>query len=265
MYTIASDEAVVSPRKFLPDYPVGLEAVLLKALAKDAKNRYATASELQRALDQCLPAAERANTDEDIGTFMGKLFGNKREESRAALAEALALADKQGPRPLESPLDPLTQAHNGSLSDTGLSVAGATTAESTYTSVGVPALDATQRRKRVLLISVGAAVLVAAGAAFALKGSASPAEHTPPTSSAPVASAALPAPVVAPSTPSAPAVDLATLPVESAAPAVPPPNVPRPSTAQKPQPPPPAVPVAASATSKPPKPPAPKWRQDPGF
>src|SRR3954465_14262148 len=83
MYTIASDDPVVSPRKFLPDYPAALESVLLKALAKDAKQRYASASEFQRALSQCLPVSERANTDEDIGAFVRKLFGSKREESRA--------------------------------------------------------------------------------------------------------------------------------------------------------------------------------------
>ncbi|HKO49482.1 MAG TPA: serine/threonine-protein kinase, partial [Polyangiaceae bacterium] len=124
MYTIASDEAVVAPSKFVPNYPASLEAVLLKALAKDKTERFATASEFLRALDQSLPAAERANTDEDVGAFIRQLFGSKREESRAALAEALALADKQGFRSHpELPVNPLRQSQRRSLSDIGLSAA----------------------------------------------------------------------------------------------------------------------------------------------
>src|SRR5450755_2794904 len=137
MYTIASNDVVVSPRKFLPDYPASLESVLLKALAKNPADRYATASEFLRALDQCLPASERANTDEDVGVFIGKLFGKKREESRAALAEALALADRHGPRTVGSaaatgPHDGLThQSQVSSLSTVG--VAASLIPENTFT------------------------------------------------------------------------------------------------------------------------------------
>jgi serine/threonine-protein kinase len=255
MYTIASDDPVVSPRKFLPDYPASLEAVLLKALAKDAKNRYATASEFLRALDQAFPVSERANTDEDIAAFMGKLFGNKREESRAALAEALALADKQGPRPVDN--QPELPSQTSSLSEIGL--APSPTAESTYTSVGVPALK--QRRQRVLLFSVVGAVLLAGGVALALKSSGSP-PVAPPAASAPI-EAAKPIGAAQPAEPRGTAVDLAALPVESAAvPDAPPPSAPRNTgLVQKP------VPLALPASAAPakPKPPAPKWRQDPGF
>ena len=155
MYTIASNDAVVSPRKFLPVYPVSLEAVLLKALAKNAADRYATASELLRALDQCLPASERANTDEDVGVFIGKLFGKKREESRAALAEALALADQHGPRTAGSAAatgqhDGLThQSQVSSLSTVG--VAASLDPQNTFTSVDAPEYAVAQRRKRLLL------------------------------------------------------------------------------------------------------------------
>ena len=79
-------------------------------MAKNANNRYATASELQRALYQCLPPAERTNTDEDIGAFIRELFSKRREESRAALADALALADKS--RFADISINRLTQSND---------------------------------------------------------------------------------------------------------------------------------------------------------
>ncbi len=264
MYTIASDEVVVSPRKFLPDYPATLEAVLLKALAKDAKQRYATAIDFQRALDQCLPPSERANTDEDIGTFMRKLFGNKREESRAALAEALARADRQGSR-VDKHVDPLTQSQTSSVSELGLSAA-TQQAESTFTSVGPPEEAALRRRKLVALSVVGAVVLVC-GAVFALQRKApEPIAQPAPSSAAPV--------VVKPTEPPkvdeahGSAVDLQALPVERvpSEPVAPAPAPQRPVVAQpRPAPAPAVTAVAAPASAKPSKPPAPKWRQDPGF
>ena len=262
MYTIASDEAVVSPRKFLPDYPASLEAVLLKSLAKNAKDRYATASELQRALDQCLPPAERANTDEDIGAFMRKLFGNKREESRAALAEALIRADQQGARPLEKPATPLSHSQvSSTLSQVGLSTQSS--AESTFTSVGAPD-DAARKRKRLLVLSAAGAVLVAGVAAFALQ--SKNVTPSPPPASSHTAEVAKPS-EAPPSESSAPAVDLQALPVESAAvePTATAPVVQRPTLNTLPK----QVPVVAApptaASAKPTKPPPPKWRQDPGF
>ena len=262
MYTIASDEVVVSPRKFLPDYPPSLDAVLLKALAKNANARYSTASEFQRALDQCLPPSERINTDEDVGTFMRKVFGNKREESRAALAEALALADQQGARsPGQRALNPLTQSQLSSLSDVGLSNSGSGAESKTFGILGTEA--GSKRKHNLMVLSLFGALVVAAVVAFALSRS-NPEElkkAEPASEPAPQA----PSRVV----PSIPPVDLDALPVEiqtapppasASATPIAPRNVPKLST-----PAPVVAPPVAPAASAKPKPPAPKWRQDPGF
>jgi eukaryotic-like serine/threonine-protein kinase len=266
MYTIASTDAVVSPRKFLPDYPASLEVVLLKALAKNPAERYGTASELLRALDQCLPAAEKANTDEDVGVFIGKLFGKKREESRAALAEALALADRQGARGGSASgtgsHNALMQSQVSSLSTVG--VAASLAPESTYTSVGAPERAVAARRKRLLLISVSCAVVLACLLVIVFKKSGS----SPTERAAPAAQLAAPVATPAEAPPSAPPVDLQALPIESA-------TVDAPSSAQAPATARPlstaarATPAAGAApavSAKPAaKPVAPKWRQDPGF
>jgi serine/threonine-protein kinase len=270
MYTIASDEPVLSPRKFLPDYPPTLEAVLLKALAKDQKQRYATASEFQRALDQCLPVAERANTDEDIGNFMRKLFGNKREESRAALAEALALADQHGSRG-ENPGTPLKPPHaNKTLSEVGLSSAQRH-ADSTFSTVHAP--FAAERRRRIIVVSIVGTLLALGAGVFAMEQMGVFGDAP-----APVTSASAEVKPKPPAPPPSPAVDLQALPVEPSAAGSASAAAPRPTATQA-RPAPAPVPVAAppapvptiaapaaSATAKPAvKPPAPKWRQDPGF
>jgi len=253
MYTIASDEVVVSPRKFLPDYPPGLEAVLLKALAKDAKARFSTASEFQRALDQCLPPLERVNTDEDIGVFVRNLFGSKREQSRAALVEALTLADQQGTLGTKK-LNPLSQSQVSSLSKVGLS---AGSESKTFGILGSPL--APPRKRAGLVLALCGVLLLAAVAAFALSRSSPPPLPTP----------TLAHEVVAPrvtqlADSSAPPTDLEALPVEgrsaAATPAAAPAPVFRPLPKQVP-----SLPVAAPQASGKPKPTAPKWRQDPGF
>jgi len=267
MYTIASDDAVVPPSKFLPNYPPDLEAVLLKALAKDAKNRFATASDFQRALD----ATERANTDEDIGAFIRQLFGNRREESRAALADALAQADRRGPRshPENAP-NPLTQSQRSSLSDIGVNPASLGEESKTFGILGAAqaANPAAPRKRWPLMISLCGALLLAGAAGFAWSQSQSGEAAKP----SPANANAKPTPVPPPIEPSAPQTGRQVPPVASTMTPPEPSNVPvrlpppvgvrTPAVAPKVQP---AVTTTPPASSAKPKPPASKWRIDPGF
>jgi serine/threonine-protein kinase len=266
MYTIASEDAVVAPRSFIPEYPAGLEAVLLKALAKDANARFASASEFQRALDQCLPVAERANTDEDVGTFIRKLFGNKREESRTALAAALALADKRGSRSHPENPNPLTQSQRRSLSEVRVSVPSLGEDSKTFGILGTPPVPSPPSRKRgwLLVLSLCGALLLAAAAAFALSTTKTVAAVKP----APTDERAKPAPITNAPEPTPPPVAEPAAPVASTGasePAILPAPVPlRPATASKVFQPGPAAVAQPTASAKP-KPSAPKWRIEPGF
>jgi serine/threonine-protein kinase len=266
MYTIASDDPVVAPSTFLPNYPPTLEAVLLKALAKDPRDRFATASEFQRALD----ATERANTDEDIGAFMRQLFGNRRDESRAALAEALAQADKRGPRshPELSP-NPLTQSQRRSLSELGVSEASLADQSKTYGILGTaPAEPEPTRKRGLLVLSLCGGVLLAAAAAFAVSQSKSDDVAKPkPTNEGarPAPSASSVQRDVPQSGPSAPPLESASAasepssaPAHVSAPSARPPSPPRPSPAVAP-------PAPVPATSAKAKPATQKWKIDPGF
>jgi len=266
MYTIASDDPVVPPSKFVPDYPASLEAVLLKALAKDKDARFNTASDFLRALDQCLPAAERANTDEDVGAFIRKLFGHKREESRAALAEALSRADKQASHSHpEISVKPLTPAQRRSISEVGMSAAALGDESKTFGILGsapvAPTSLAPARKRALLVLSLCGALLLAAAASFALSKS-KPAQTAKP---APARAAATAAPVATPAEPSAtpapPPVESVEIPVASASAQVRAPVATRTAPAQRTFAPGPAATPATSAKGKS----SAKWRIDPGF
>lgn len=94
MYNICSSDPVIAPSRFIPDFPAPLENVLLKALAKAPADRYQTANEMLRDLDQALPPEERANTDEHVAQFVRKMVGDRLDERRGTLHSALARADE---------------------------------------------------------------------------------------------------------------------------------------------------------------------------
>jgi len=265
MYTIASDEAVVPPSKFLPNYPPSLEAVLLKALAKDAAQRFSTASEFQRALHQCLPPTQRANTDEDVGVFIRQLFGHRREESRAALAEALAQADNRATRlRQDGSVNPLTQSQRRSLTEVGASAAASSEESKTFGILGLQQVTPPppRRRRTWLVLSFCAAVLLAGSLVFVLSRPEPKLVVKPAPADASAKSASPPPSAQQASVPSSPSENVSDVPEPSArvAASVAPRNpvVPR----ANPVVPAPAAQPAGSAKGKPP---TSKWRQDPGF
>jgi serine/threonine-protein kinase len=93
LFAITGPAPVVPPSKVVPGYPEALESVVLRALAKDRDQRFASASELFKALDKALPPLMRGS-DEEVGMFVTGLFGEQRRLSQAALAQALERADR---------------------------------------------------------------------------------------------------------------------------------------------------------------------------
>jgi serine/threonine-protein kinase len=254
LFAISSPEAAPAPSRFM-SYPAELEAVLMKAIAKDPDKRYSSALEFARALEQTLPESERAHGGERVAQFINGLLGAQHEQQKAALAEALRRADRASIAPgggLEG-LPGTGASSVSSLSAVGLS---RPTNDLLTTPDFVP--PTTWQRLRVPA-AVAALAFVAGGAAFALtRGS-----HKEPPAAAAVPTAPLtePAPPphvevdTPPATPSAPPEASA-----SAAPAV---TAPATSTAHAPKA---SAPRASTATA--PAAPAPRkrgWRNDPGF
>jgi serine/threonine-protein kinase len=88
MYKILEEE-LVAPRALDPTFPEALERVLLKALAKDANNRYQTAEELREALVEYLSSAGRSFVDKHVAELVSRTLGTElKERNRAIFASA---------------------------------------------------------------------------------------------------------------------------------------------------------------------------------
>jgi hypothetical protein len=233
-------------------YPPELEAVLMKAISKDPDKRYSSSLEFARALEQTLPESERAHGGERVATFIKGLLGAQHDQQKAALAEALRRADRASLAPPASALEGLTGSGTSSVSSLS-GVAGSRTSNDRLSAPQFP--PTTWQRIRVPAV-IAALALVVGGGAFALtRGTRKP----PP---APAVALTPPA-----NEPTAPHVDLNTLPVE-----------PTPSATSTSEPAPDDSASAAPHVGRgglhavPPAPPVPPvqkkkgaWRQDPGF
>jgi serine/threonine-protein kinase len=91
---IMSDKPPVAPSALMPDYPAGLEAVILKALQKSPERRFDTAEEMFAALEAALPQALEASFQQEVAAYLGKVLGPRANQRRAAIRQAQEVADR---------------------------------------------------------------------------------------------------------------------------------------------------------------------------
>jgi serine/threonine-protein kinase len=279
LYNICADDPVTPPSTHLANYPQSLEGVVMSALAKVADDRYATASELHRALEAVSKELGAAR-DEDVGKLMRELLGDRQGKRHESLKSALRVADNRaaGIRPSRPPGDMDRLSHSGFTPVSNVSHPSAVEQHKEGSAGGAPRLSAAptamvgavsqppgvdnpfnvKKSARGKIIA-GAAVLLAVGLTlFAMLRPARPVEFPPMPPGAVLTPAA-----TAPETPYAPVPAGMPIP-EATATAEPPPPTPSASTsaAQKPVQKPGALPKVPPAAPKvaaaPPAPPAPK-------
>lgn len=189
------------PRDLRGDYPRRLEQVVLKALAKDPSERFATADKMAQALARALPAA-RTSSDEEIAAFLRTLFSERLERRRSAIQQALKLADaRSGTHPTHDPTTlegqvwtPDKESHStlravsigdatASRTETGSSPGAAKPNESGPLPVPAAERIAPRRRSRTALIGA-AVVALGAAAAVGVIGSRAFSSETSSTASA---------------------------------------------------------------------------------
>jgi eukaryotic-like serine/threonine-protein kinase len=73
--------------------PVEFEKLVLKALEKDPKNRFSTAAELQRALDQIGLALGEPASESEVAEFVRKAIGEAQAKRAADIKSAIASLD----------------------------------------------------------------------------------------------------------------------------------------------------------------------------
>jgi serine/threonine-protein kinase len=88
------------PSRITPGYPPELEAIVLRAMAHDPRNRYQNARQLERDLAAFAHGARLPTSQVALADFMHDLFGDRLREQEELLAKAKALADSTlGERP----------------------------------------------------------------------------------------------------------------------------------------------------------------------
>ena len=134
------------PSQIRPAYPPKLEAIVMKALAKDRNQRYQSAREMQSDLEQFVRDERIPVSNIALSQFMGGLFEDKIASQKEALLQGKQLADifdRENPR--DSQVD---------LSQPNLSMAAAS-----HTVTDVPA----NRSKAGLFIGLFAVLLLVGG------------------------------------------------------------------------------------------------------
>ncbi|HKO53429.1 MAG TPA: serine/threonine-protein kinase [Polyangiaceae bacterium] len=94
LQNICAERPPIPPSAFLPDYPAELEAVVLKALAKNPARRFSTANEMLTALERAMPGPLEASFEVQVAEYLKQLFGPRATERRAALRVAQERVDQ---------------------------------------------------------------------------------------------------------------------------------------------------------------------------
>ena len=92
------------PSSIVPGYPEDLEAVVLKALAKDKSERYRTAREFSRALQSFFLRRGIFVTGDEVSTYLRSVFGERIAQRQTHLRELGDRIDRSGGGPAVPPV-----------------------------------------------------------------------------------------------------------------------------------------------------------------
>ncbi|HEX9303365.1 MAG TPA: TonB family protein [Thermoanaerobaculia bacterium] len=157
---------VEPPSRVNPDVPSALDAVVLKALAREPENRYATGSEMLRDLESVLYSYSPAPGAADLAIYLDRL-----REARASAAElrseAAARAPAAAPIPAAREAVPVAEVSAGiapaprSVSEaTGSPVAGPAGEAGVFGSFSPARIESEKKGRAPLYIGMAAVVAI---------------------------------------------------------------------------------------------------------
>ena len=120
------DERIYPPSYFREEIPPEVEAILMRALEKDRKNRYQNAREMQLDIHQVLSKSEFSPSSAHLAAFMEQMFSKELAQEQKFLAEAAHVQRRTPPPPPREGSD----FQVGELVGRAKSAAGPTTASS---------------------------------------------------------------------------------------------------------------------------------------
>jgi eukaryotic-like serine/threonine-protein kinase len=83
------EQTVTEPVSLVPDYPLDLQAIVLKSLAKDPAGRYQTAEDMRIALEAWLARSGKVSSERSIAELMQKTCGAVIDEKSARINDAI--------------------------------------------------------------------------------------------------------------------------------------------------------------------------------
>lgn len=114
------NEPIPSVASVVPSVPAKLDAIISKALAKDADDRYSSALEFRRALEEFIAVSGESPRPDVIADAMDALFHGTRVEVSAKIRVYMSRFQTEGaPPPSMHPLTSATVARLGSASGSG--------------------------------------------------------------------------------------------------------------------------------------------------
>ncbi|MEO8196452.1 MAG: TonB family protein, partial [Thermoanaerobaculia bacterium] len=115
---------IQAPRDLDPRLPLEVNALVLKALARDPDDRFHTAGEMQREIDGILASLKPTPSQADLGTYLHQLFAAEAQAGgtpAVATATPAALAASRSTTGAPSAAVPARQAEVAVVAPTGVS------------------------------------------------------------------------------------------------------------------------------------------------
>jgi len=104
LLNLIATKTIESPRVHVPEIPEALEAVVMKALARDRDRRWSTAGEFARAIADAVPEI-RSMEPGDLGALLRAIAPAQLTKKNALLAKVVG-ADPSAPEPVTAGHDP---------------------------------------------------------------------------------------------------------------------------------------------------------------
>ena len=94
LHNIVSNQPILPPGAFVSEFPIQLERVIMKALAREPDLRFQTARDFEMALEEVAHESLPRVRTEEVGRFVNGLLGSHGEARRVAVRESIRLADE---------------------------------------------------------------------------------------------------------------------------------------------------------------------------